>query len=205
MAAYWQYYGGWLVAADVALDRLLCCQCLQPIFIQLYDAGKTVSMKHMKLQVTQRRHRPLHLLLNCAQHISSCWSRCCQQAQVTHCYIQPGVCSAPLLYAHELPSQLHCWLRVGPYLQAVRLHDYCLLRDKCSLCGLDVALPDADQVTPEPTQQAAPPQPQSPRAALESRAQSVQNGDLTSLLMAWFDAGYQMGKHEASLSIRDNT
>lgn len=32
--------------------------------------------------VTQTLHHPLHLLLNCVQHISSFWSRCCQQAQI---------------------------------------------------------------------------------------------------------------------------
>ena len=35
------------------------------------------------------------------------------------------------------------------------------------------------------------------RGALQSRAQNLQDGNLTELLMAWFDAGYQTGKHEA--------
>ncbi|KAL0018461.1 hypothetical protein WJX79_010025 [Trebouxia sp. C0005] len=46
-------------------------------------------------------------------------------------------------------------------------------------------------------QQVSPPKSQSPRDALQSRAQCIQDGSLTDLLMAWFDAGYQMGKHEA--------
>ena len=73
-----------------AVDASVCAARLD-----LYDAGKTVSVKYMRLQVTQRRHHPLHLLLNCVQHISSCWSRCCQQAQVTHCYILPGFALRP--------------------------------------------------------------------------------------------------------------
>lgn len=54
--------------------------------------------------------------------------------------------------------------------------------------------PESASVT---AQQASPSKSQSPRDALQSRAQHIQDGNLTDLLMAWFDAGYQMGKHEA--------
>ena len=35
------------------------------------------------------------------------------------------------------------------------------------------------------------------KVTLQARAQQVQGGNLTSLLMAWFEAGYQTGRHEA--------
>lgn len=37
------------------------------------------------------------------------------------------------------------------------------------------------------------------RSALQNRADRIQGGDLTALLMSWFDAGYQTGKMEAQL------
>ncbi|DBB01738.1 hypothetical protein WJX77_011804 [Trebouxia sp. C0004] len=62
----------------------------------------------------------------------------------------------------------------------------------------------AEQSEPAPVtaQQAPPPRSQSPRDALQSRSQCIQDGKLTDLLMAWFDAGYQMGKHEAQTQNR---
>lgn len=38
---------------------------------------------------------------------------------------------------------------------------------------------------------------QDARVTLQARAQQVQGGNLTTLLMAWFEAGYQTGRHEA--------
>ncbi|DBB14716.1 TPA: hypothetical protein ACH3X3_004337 [Trebouxia sp. C0006] len=59
------------------------------------------------------------------------------------------------------------------------------------------ATTEQSEAAPVTAQQASPPRSQSPRDALQSRAQCIQDGNLTDLLMAWFDAGYQMGKHEA--------
>ena len=42
----------------------------------------------------------------------------------------------------------------------------------------------------------APASAPSVRDALHKQAQSLQGGDLADLLMAWFDAGYQLGKYE---------
>lgn len=37
------------------------------------------------------------------------------------------------------------------------------------------------------------------RDALQTRAEGIQGGALSDLLLAWFDAGYQTGKHEAQM------
>jgi len=57
----------------------------------------------------------------------------------------------------------------------------------------------AQQAVPESViaDKPAPSASQSTRSVLESRADKVQGGSLTELLMAWFDAGYQTGRHEA--------
>ena len=66
----------------------------------------------------------------------------------------------------------------------------------------EAAEPQADSARPAPVQP-APVQPagsavtNDTRSTLQARAQQVQGGNLTSLLMAWFEAGYQTGRHEA--------
>ena len=56
---------------------------------------------------------------------------------------------------------------------------------------------DATKQQPRPTTALAPSTVSDTRGALQARAHEVQGGSLTDLLMAWFDAGYQTGRHEA--------
>lgn len=72
-------------------------------------------------------------------------------------------------------------------------------------CGFaETAAPQADSAQPASIQSAhMPPGPAVSTATddtkntMQARAQHVQGGNLTSLLMAWFEAGYQTGRHEA--------
>ena len=56
---------------------------------------------------------------------------------------------------------------------------------------------DTKEQQPAPAQAPASPATKDTRHVLQSRAQQLQGGSLTDLLMAWFDAGYQTGRHEA--------
>ena len=73
-----------------------------------------------------------------------------------------------------------------------------------SCVSAETAAPQADSAQPAPVQSAhMQPSPAVSTATddtkntMQARAQHVQGGKLTSLLMAWFEAGYQTGRHEA--------
>ncbi|KAL3158902.1 hypothetical protein ABBQ32_011617 [Trebouxia sp. C0010 RCD-2024] len=59
--------------------------------------------------------------------------------------------------------------------------------------------PQPEPAQPAAVQPAVSPSPDDTRGTLQARAQQVQGGNLTSLLMASFEAGYQTGRHEALL------
>lgn len=63
----------------------------------------------------------------------------------------------------------------------------------------ETAEPQPGPAQPAAVLPAASPSPDHTRGTLQARAQQVQGGDLTSLLMAWFEAGYQTGRHEVLL------
>lgn len=84
------------------------------------------------------------------------------------------------------------------------LQCFAVLADLCTVHACKVVartkLPCTDAgAAPDTTdsQPAATKPNQASRHALQSRADQLQGGNLTPLLMSWFDAGYQMGKLEA--------
>ena len=65
------------------------------------------------------------------------------------------------------------------------------------LSPLTILMPAADATEQQARPTPAPSIASDTKGVLQTRAQKVQGGSLTDLLMAWFDAGYQTGRHEA--------